>query len=55
MFAGRIAGVSLFGDDLALASDAALQLRLNFSTSSLLERIGATAGERCARDHEQDR
>lgn len=55
VFAGWIARVSLFGDDFSLAGDAALQLRLNFSTTALLERIGATAGKRRARDHEQDR
>jgi hypothetical protein len=55
MFAGWIAGLSLFGNDLSLAGDAALQLRLNFFTTSLFERIGATADKRCTRDHEQDR
>jgi hypothetical protein len=55
VFAGWIAGLSLFGDDFALTSDAALQLRLNVSTTSLFERIGATARERRAADHEQDR
>jgi hypothetical protein len=55
VFASWIAGLSLFGDDLPLTRDAALQLRLNFSTISLFERIGATAAQCCARDHEQDR
>jgi hypothetical protein len=55
VFAGWIARLSLFGNDLSLPGDAALQLRLNFSTTALFERIGATAGKRHARDHEQDR
>jgi hypothetical protein len=55
VFSGRITRVSLFGDKLALTSNAALQLRLNFSTTTLFEWIGATAGERCAADQEQDR
>jgi hypothetical protein len=47
VFAGWIARLSFFGDDFSLAGDAALQLRLNFSTTSLFERIGATAREDC--------
>ena len=47
VFAGWIARVSFFGDDFPLAGDAALQLRLNFSTTSLFERIGANAREDC--------
>jgi hypothetical protein len=45
VFAGWIARIAFFGNNFSLAGDAALQLRLNFSTSSLFERIGATAGE----------
>jgi len=52
VFAGRIAWISLFRDDISLAGDAALQLRLNFFASSLFERIGATAGEDCTSDRE---
>ncbi len=55
VFARWIARVSLFGNDLSLPGNAALQLRLHFLTASLFERIGATAGKRCACDHEQDR
>jgi hypothetical protein len=55
MFAGWITGLTLFGPDLALAGDATLQLRLNFSTASLFDRIGATAGKRRERDQEEDR
>ena len=55
MLARWIAGLSLFGDDLALTSDPAFQLRLNVSTTSLFERIGAAARECRAPDHEQDR
>jgi hypothetical protein len=47
VFAGGIAWLSLLGNDLSLAGDAALQLRLNFSTTSLFEWIGATAREDC--------
>ena len=54
VFAGRIAGLSLFGNDLSLSADAALQLRLHFSATSLFERIG-TAGKRRARDQKKDR
>jgi len=50
MFAGWITGLTLFRPNLALAGDATLQLRLNFSTASLFDRIGATAGKHCARD-----
>jgi hypothetical protein len=52
MFAGWIARLSLFGDDISLAGDAALQLRLNVSATSLFERISATAREDCTSDHE---
>src|SRR5205085_1792907 len=55
VFAGWIANVSLFGDDLALTGDAALQLRLHFSTTALFERIRATTSKRRARDRDQDR
>ena len=55
MFAGWITGLTLFGPNLALAGDATLQLRLNFSTASLFDRIGATAGKHCERDQEEDR
>ena len=49
VFAGWIAGLSLFGDDLSLARNAALKLRSHFLAASLFERIGATAHEReCA-------
>ncbi|MEY2543572.1 MAG: hypothetical protein QOE81_1033 [Verrucomicrobiota bacterium] len=52
VFAGWIAWVSLFGDNISLAGDAALQLRLNVSATSLFERISATAREDCTSDHE---
>jgi hypothetical protein len=55
VFAGWIVRLSFLGADPALTGDAALQLRLNFVATALLERIGATARERCARDHKQDR
>jgi hypothetical protein len=47
VFAGGIARLSFFRDDSSLAGDAAFQLRLNVSTVSLFERIGATAREDC--------
>jgi hypothetical protein len=55
MFAGRIANLPLFGPDLALAGDAALQLRLNFRAASLLKRVDASRNESRERDCEQDR
>jgi hypothetical protein len=54
VFAGWIAGLSLFGDDLSLTRNAALKLRSHFLTASLFDGIGATAHERRARDCEQD-
>jgi hypothetical protein len=55
VFAGWIAGLSLFGNDLSLPGDTALQLRLHFLAAPLLERISAAAGNRRAGDREQDR
>jgi hypothetical protein len=55
MFGCRIARLALLRNKLSLAANAALQLRLYFLTTPLLERIGATAGNRCARDQEEDR
>jgi hypothetical protein len=52
MFCGRVPRISLFGDNLALAGEAALQLGLNFSTVSLFERIGASAGDQHAADRD---
>jgi hypothetical protein len=52
MFCGGIARVALLGDDLALTGDAALQLRLNFGTGSLFERIGASAADQHAADRD---
>jgi hypothetical protein len=52
VFAGWIARFSLLGNDLSLTRDAALQLRLNFSTTSLFEWIGTTAREDCTSDRE---
>jgi hypothetical protein len=52
MFAGWIAWVSLFGDNISLAGDAALKLGLNVAATSLLERISATAREDCTSDRE---
>src|SRR6059058_1938851 len=54
VFAGWIAGLSLFGDDLSLTRNAALKLRSHFLAASLFEGIGATAHERRARDCERD-
>ena len=55
VFAGWIAGLSLFGDDLSLTRNAALKLRSHFLTASLFERISATTGKCCPSDREQDR
>ena len=55
VFGCRIARFALLRNKLSLAANAALQLRLYFLATPLLERIGATAGKRCARDREQDR
>jgi len=55
VFGGGIAGLSLFWADLALAGDAALQLRLHFGTASLFEWIGASTGDQHAADRDQDR
>ena len=52
VFARRIAGIALFGDDLPLTGQAALQPRLDFLTALLFERIGASAGDQHAADRE---
>ena len=52
VLAGWIAGIALFGDELSLAGDAALKLGLNVAATSLLERIGASAGDQHAADRE---
>jgi hypothetical protein len=55
VFGCRIARFALLGNDLSLAANAALQLRLYILTTALLERIGAAAREHRASDHKQDR
>jgi hypothetical protein len=55
VFACRIAGVALFGTELALTGDAPLQLRLNFGAASLLHRISASGGEQRDSDDEEER
>ena len=55
VFRCRIAGVALFWADLALTSDAALELRLHFLAGLLFKRISATDRERCKRNRDQDR
>jgi Na+/H+ antiporter NhaC len=52
VFAGWIAWLALFGDNISLAGDAALKLGLNVAATSLLERIGASAGDQHAADRE---
>ena len=52
VFAGRISGIALFGNELSLAGDAALKLGLNVAAISLLERIGASAGDQHAADRD---
>jgi hypothetical protein len=55
VFSCRIARFALLRNKLTLAANAALQLRLYFLTTPLLERIGAAAREHRASDHKQDR
>jgi len=55
MLGGGIAGVALFGAELALTGDAPLQLRLNFGAAPLLHRISATGDEQSASDEEEER
>jgi hypothetical protein len=42
VLAGWIARLSLFGSDLALTGNAALQLRLHFLPASLFERVSTS-------------
>jgi len=55
MLGRGIARLALFGTDLALTGDAALKLRLNFSSASLFKWIGATSVDQQAADRDQDR
>lgn len=55
MFAGRIAGLALFGADLAATGYAAFQLGSNFVAASFFEWIRATAAEEQATNCNQDR
>ena len=55
MFRGRITDVALFRADLALTSDAALELRLHFLAGALFKRISATDRETCECYRDQDR
>ena len=55
VFGGGIAGIALFGADLALTGDAALQPGANFLTARLLEWIGATERERREEKRKQGR
>jgi hypothetical protein len=55
VFGSRVAGVALFGAELALTGDAPLQLRLNFGAASLLHRISATGDEQSDNDDEEER
>jgi len=50
VFAGRISGIALLGDELSLAGNAALKLGLNVAATSLLERIGASASDQHVAD-----
>jgi hypothetical protein len=52
VFAGRISGITVFGDELSLTSHSALKLGLNVAATSLLERIGASAGDQHVADRE---
>ena len=55
VFGGGIAGIALFGTDLSLAGDAALQPGANFLAARLFERIGATDCERREENREEKR
>jgi len=52
VFIGRIAGIPLFGADLALSGDAALQSFLNLLSALFFERISATREDQNGADHE---
>ena len=52
MFAGRIAGIALFGADLPLPGDAALQSFLNLLSALFFERVSATGEDQNGADHE---
>lgn len=52
MFAGRITGIALFGNDLSLTSHSSLETSANFLASCLFEGIGASAGDQHAADRE---
>jgi hypothetical protein len=55
VFASRVTGFTLFGDDLALSGQPALQLRLNLLAASMFEWISATAQAQRKTDRDQDR
>jgi len=52
VFAGRITGVALFGNELSLTSHSALEASANFLASCFFKRIGASAGNQHAADRE---
>ena len=52
VFAGRISGIAILGDELSLTGNAALKLGLNVAATSLFERIGASAGDQHVADRE---
>ena len=56
MLRSGITGVALFRAELALARDAALELRLYFLRTSLFKRVRATDRERgeCNRDEDRE-
>jgi hypothetical protein len=55
MLGCRIANVAWFWTDLALTSDATLELRLHFLAGALFKRISATDAETCESQQEQNR
>ena len=52
VFVGRIAGIPLFGADLALSGDAALQSFLNLLSALFFKRIGAAGEDQNGADDE---
>ena len=55
MLGGQIAGITLFWADLALAGDAALELRLQLFAGALFKGVSATDRENGECNRDQDR
>jgi len=55
MFGSWIAGITFLRNEFALTTETSLELRADFLPASLLERIGATEGERGEENLEEER